>query len=164
MSRLTEEIAASPGPTDTAGPTDMHVGRGLDVDPEPRRLPRVVIVDVRDERLRVTRSLLERSGLVDVVGETDNQADALALVARTGADLVLLEIQMPIDEGVATVGALRASFPELRVVVCSFHQEADARHRALEGGADAYLTKPIHLAALRDLLSQYVPRGDVPLG
>jgi DNA-binding NarL/FixJ family response regulator len=157
VSHMTEAIDTTP---DTTPAVDGSV---VGPDPEPRGLPRVVIVDVRAERLRVTRSLLERSGLVDVVGETDSQTGALEVVARTSADLVLLEIQMPIDEGVATVGALRALFPDLRVVVCSFHQEAVARQRALEGGADAYLTKPIHLAALRALLGQFFPSGDVPL-
>ncbi|GAC1532208.1 MAG: hypothetical protein NVS3B12_09540 [Acidimicrobiales bacterium] len=161
MSHMTKAIAPTPGDTGTPGTPDTP---GLGIDPEPTQLPRVVIVDVRNERLRVTRSLLERSGLVDVVGDADSQASALELVERIGADLVLLEIQMPIDEGVATVVALRASFPDLRVVVCSFHQEADARRRALEGGADAYLTKPIHLAALRDLLRQLSSSADVPLG
>ena len=152
MSRLTQEIGTSVG-TDALGP-GADSGQTL--------LPRVVIVDVRDERLRVTRSLLERSGLVDVVGQTDNRQGALELVSRTAADLVLLEIQMPIDEGVATVGALRAAFPDLRVVVCSFHQEPEARERALARGADAYVTKPIHLAALRDLLSELLPSTDIP--
>ncbi|GAC1593474.1 MAG: hypothetical protein NVS3B21_14530 [Acidimicrobiales bacterium] len=157
MSGITEEIDSSIG---IGGDADLGPGAEAHLV----RLPRVVIVDVRDERLRVTRSLLERSGLVEVVGETDSQQGALELVTRTAPDLVLLEIQMPTDEGIATVGALRASFPQLLVVVCSFHQEADARQRALAGGANAYVTKPIHLAALRDLLRELVPSTDMPGG
>ena len=155
MSGITEEIDSNVG---TGGDADL--GQGAKAAPV--RLPRVVIVDVRDERLRVTRSLLERSGLVEVVGETDSQQGALDLVTRSVPDLVLLEIQMPIDEGIATVGALRASFPQLLVVVCSFHQEADARQRALAGGANAYVTKPIHLAGLRNLLRELLPGTDMP--
>jgi two-component system, NarL family, captular synthesis response regulator RcsB len=123
-----------------------------DADSTVPSLARVVLVDARPERLQVMRMLLDGSGLVSVVGEAHTRNGAVEEVGRAGADLVIVEIQMPVDEGLATVASLRRHFPALRVVVCSFDQNAATRQLASENGADAYLGKPIDLGRFGDLL------------
>jgi DNA-binding NarL/FixJ family response regulator len=112
----------------------------------------VVLVDVRAERLGMMRALFERSGLLAVVGQAATQAEALDAVRVSGAKVVILEIQLPVDEGLATVSALRQAFPDVRIVVCSFHQTAETTRLATESGADAYITKPVDVDALARLL------------
>jgi len=129
-------------------------------------LPGVVLVDVRAERLAVMRTLLDGTGLVRVIGEADTQERALDEVARCGADVVVVEIQMPVAEGLATVSALRLRFPDLRIVVCSFHLGAETQRLALENGADTYIAKPVDVRALGRLLRLYAStsREPVPTG
>jgi DNA-binding NarL/FixJ family response regulator len=122
-------------------------------------LVRAVLVDVRAERRGVTRELMLRSGLVLVVGEADTMLGAIDVVASSSADLVVLEIQMPVEEGLATITALRQHFPPLRIVVCSFEQGSETRRRAQENGSDGYLKKPIDVGELRRLLRQYDATG-----
>jgi DNA-binding NarL/FixJ family response regulator len=121
-------------------------------EPVVQALTRVVLVDARPERLHVMRMLLDDSGLVSVVGEAHSKDAAVEEAGRACADLVIVEIQMPVDEGLATVAALRHHFPAIRVVVCSFEQNADTRRLAGENGSDAYLGKPIDLGRFGDLL------------
>ena len=115
----------------------------------------VVLVDVRAERLGVMRALLQASGMAAVVGAAEDRDGAVEEVLRIGADLVIVEIQMPVPEGLAIIGALRVRFPDLRIVVCSFDQAAESKRRASEEGADAYLSKPLDLPALRALLRRF---------
>ena len=116
---------------------------------------RVVLVDGRPDRRGVVRYLVEGIEAVVVVGEAGTQAHALTCVDESRADVVVLDIQMPLDEGLATVAALRAHSPRLGIIVCSFHVDPDTKRRALDLGADAYLDKPVSAldvtAALRRL-------------
>lgn len=109
----------------------------------------VVAVDSRSERRGVIRNLLERSFEPGEIAEADSKAAAVELVERCRPDLVLLEIQMPLEEGLDTIEAVRLISPRPRIVVCSFRQDAATIQGALDRGADAYLAKPTSPSALR---------------
>lgn len=104
----------------------------------------VVLVDARAERRQLMRRVVEGTEAgATVVAEADSEASALALVEEHHADAVVLDIQMPVEQGLAAITALRARFPRLAIVVCSFHLDGSTRERAMANGADAYLAKPI---------------------
>ena len=111
---------------------------------------RIVAVDPRRERRQVIRQLLEVSFKPGEIAEADSRAAALELVGRSHPDLVLLEIQMPIEEGLETVTALHLTSPRPRIVVCSFQRDPATIQAALDRGADAYLTKPASASQLRN--------------
>lgn len=114
---------------------------------------RVVVLDAKDDRRQIMRHVIELGGEdVKVVGFADNATSALEAVDRLHANAVLLEIQLPIAQGLAAISALRDAHPTLRIVVCSFHETAGTRQAAIAGGADAYLAKPVSPRALRPLL------------
>jgi DNA-binding NarL/FixJ family response regulator len=97
-----------------------------------------------------------------VVGEAgDGQAalDRLAVLDRAGdlPDVVLMDLQMPVMDGVAATGAIKQRWPEVEVVaVTSFVEEAKVR-AALEAGASGYLLKdadaPDVAAAIRSAMA-----------
>jgi DNA-binding NarL/FixJ family response regulator len=120
----------------TEGPTDV----------------RVVAVDTRSPRRQLIRRLLERFVAPAEIAEADSRAEAIELVDRFHPELVVLEIQMPLEEGLDTITALRLISPPPRIVVCSFHRDAATIQGALERGADAYLTKPVNSADLKPFL------------
>jgi DNA-binding NarL/FixJ family response regulator len=113
---------------------------------------RVVVVDPRLERRALTSLFVERCGPLTVVGLAAGLEEAETQIRAEHADVALVEIQMPVAEGLATIAALRAQFPELRIVVCSFHQEPATRDAARTQGADGYLTKPLDVAELLALV------------
>ncbi len=137
---------------DTAPTLDPAVPGGIpDVaatDPAPEALidVRVVAVDTRSERRQLMRLLLERSFRPAEIAEADSKAAAIELVERLHPELVVLEIQMPLEEGLDTISGLRLISPPPRIVVCSFHRNETTIQRALDRGADAYLTKPVNSA------------------
>ena len=113
---------------------------------------RVVAVDSRSERRHVIRRLLEHSFQPAEIAEADSREAAVELVGRYHPDLVVLEIAMPLEEGLDTITALRLMSPRPRIVVCSFRHDAVTVRAALDRGADAYVTKPAGSAELRAAL------------
>jgi DNA-binding NarL/FixJ family response regulator len=102
---------------------------------------RVFLVDdhpiVRDG----IRSLLEREPGVQVVGTAGNGQELLDQLPETPADLVLVDINMPVMDGFATAMRLREEFPQVRVLALSMLAEELYIGRMLEAGASGYLLK-----------------------
>ena len=121
-------------------------------DDAPPRGVRVVAVDARSERRLVMRRLLEHSFAPEEIAEADSRAAAVELVERYHPEVVVIEIQMPLAEGLETVGALNGMSPRPRIVVCSFRSDAFTVQVAIDSGADAYVTKPASVTDLRTAL------------
>ncbi len=78
-----------------------------------------------------------------VVAEADNLTAAIAAIGRNDIDTAVVDIQMPVAAGLATITGLRAGRPLLVIVVCSFHGDASTQRRAAAAGASTYITKPV---------------------
>ena len=115
---------------------------------------RVLLAD--DHRLMLTgiRRALEEDGGFEVVGETQNGAQVLPLVARTQPDLVLLDVRMPNMDGLACLDEIRRRHPHVRVVMLSASQNEQLIEAALRRGASAYVIKNIDPSDLPSTLRQ----------
>ena len=102
---------------------------------------RVFLVDdhpiVRDG----IRSLLDREASIEVVGTAGNGQELLDQLPNVGADLVLIDINMPVMDGYTTTKRLRAEYPKLKVLALSMLVEELYIGRMLEAGASGYLLK-----------------------
>jgi DNA-binding NarL/FixJ family response regulator len=134
----------------TSGVPSVTVNVDLDV--------RVVVIDDRHDRRQLMSYVVEQAGDdVSVVGYADGPASAVEAVGRLNANAVVVEIQLPIPQGLETISALRDDFPELRLLVCSFHHDLATKQAALARGADAYLVKPLSPRDLHRLLRSAAP-------
>jgi DNA-binding NarL/FixJ family response regulator len=122
---------------------------------------RVVAVDPRQERRKVMRQLLEHSFKPGEIAEADSRPAAVELVGRCHPDVVVLEIQMPLAEGLDTITDLGRMSPRPRIVVCSFHHDPATVEAARDRGADAYVAKPAGSAELRAALGAPLPERAV---
>jgi DNA-binding NarL/FixJ family response regulator len=87
------------------------------------------------------------------VSETDTLEGVLAaLEADAGIDLVLLDLHMPGNHGLAGLAAIRAQYPGVAVVVVSANDDPRVVRRALDHGAAGYLPKSSGLDELRDAI------------
>jgi DNA-binding NarL/FixJ family response regulator len=102
---------------------------------------RVVIADdqtvVRDG-LTIMLNLLPE---IDVVGTAADGAEALALAEALAPDVMLLDLHMPVLDGVATTRKLSDQHPSIAVVVLTTYADDTSVHDALNAGALGYLTK-----------------------
>ena len=106
---------------------------------------RVLIVDDDPQIVRALRAGLAVEGY-DVV-TAGNGETALDVAAASRVDLVVLDLELPGIDGVEVVGRLRG-WTEVPVLVLSAHETLDDRVRALDAGADDYVSKPFAMEEL----------------
>ena len=121
----------------------------------------VIADDVVDMRF-LLRKALERSGRFTVVGEAANGREAIDIAADHRPDLALLDLSMPVMDGLEALPRIREAVPDCTVVVLSgFDTEAMA-DQAMQAGAAAYLVKGMQPDDLiRQLLVQLRPQAPV---
>ena len=116
---------------------------------------RVLLVD--DHRIIIDglKGLLDPVADIECVGTAANGAEALHVVEHLPVDVVLLDISMPVLDGLATAERMKARPHPPRIIVLSMHDEAAMVHRMIELGADGYLVKNCGrdelLLAIRDV-------------
>lgn len=108
--------------------------------------PRVLVVDDDPDVLASLDRGLRLSGF-EVATAVDG-AEALRSATETKPDAIILDINMPVLDGVSVVTALRAMDNDVPVCVLSARSSVDDRVAGLEAGADDYLVKPFVLAEL----------------
>ena len=86
------------------------------------------------------RRAMEDAGYV-VVGEAADGQEAVRMAAELAPDVVLMDVSMPVLDGVEATRQLRASGAAAQVVMLTMHVDADVVRRALQAGAVGYLTK-----------------------
>ncbi len=109
--------------------------------PELNRPIRVAIADDHALfRAGVKTSLLGRKD-VELIAEADNGMQLLNLLKHIEPDVILLDIQMPIMDGIQTLPEVRRLYPEIRVIILSMHNDHSMISKLMEIGANSYLTK-----------------------
>jgi DNA-binding NarL/FixJ family response regulator len=78
-----------------------------------------------------------------VVGEASNGLEALNMLERIGADVVLMDLRMPQMDGVTAIRQVRARFPKVQVLVLTTYDTDSEIVRAVEAGATGYLLKDV---------------------
>lgn len=87
------------------------------------------------------RALLSREPDMEVVGEAGNGQVLLELLASTAADVVLMDVNMPVLDGFATMPLLREQYPDVRVLVLSMLDHENYVSRMMQAGALGYVLK-----------------------
>ena len=87
------------------------------------------------------RALLSTEADLEIVGEASNGAELLTLLESIAADVVLMDVQMPVLDGFATILELRSRFPEVQVLVLSMLDHENYVAHMLEAGALGYVLK-----------------------
>ena len=108
------------------------------------------------------RLILETADGVELVGEAANGAEALRLAQELHPNVVLMDMQMPVMDGLTAIERLRAELPEIAVVILTTYNEDDLMRRGLRAGARGYLLKDTDRATLLDTI-RAAARGETLL-
>jgi DNA-binding NarL/FixJ family response regulator len=104
---------------------------------------RIVIADDQSLFREGLRTLLSTRPEVDVVGEAANGADAITLVERLEPDVVLMDLRMPVMDGIQATAKLRERWPSIPVLVLTTFDDDASLFGALRAGAAGYLLKDV---------------------
>ncbi|CCM65368.1 MAG: response regulator transcription factor [Candidatus Microthrix parvicella] len=118
-------------------------------------MTRIVLVDDHQVLRDGIRRSLEDAG-EEVVGEAGDGEEAVAVVAQTRPDVVLMDLEMPVLDGVESCKRILAQFPTTLVVVLTMHEDVARTRAALSAGAVAYLTKGTSMNEVIDAIRNVV--------
>ena len=102
---------------------------------------RILLVDDHRLILDGIQGLLKEMAGMECVGTCANGVEALAAVEHLAMDVVLMDIDMPVLDGIAALERIKRDKPQLKVIMLSMHDEPAMVQRVLEMGADGYLVK-----------------------
>lgn len=123
--------------------------------------PRVVLVDDTEDLRHLMRLALRRVGW-EVVGEAGDGAAGIEVAREHAPDLVVLDLSMPVMDGLEALPHIRASCPDATIVVMSGFGAAQMTERAMSQGADGYLQKGAPLSGVVDYLATAMARRGTP--
>ncbi len=118
---------------------------------------RAVIADDRPRALAALRALLATWPACKVVGEAVTGQAALALIEEWRPDLVLLDVQMPVPDGLAATRIIKIHWPSTKVVLLSIDE--GYRRSADAAGADAFVGKSVAAERLLPILNALCTPG-----
>lgn len=94
------------------------------------------------------KRILNMEDDIEVIGECGDGIQVLEFCNHTLPDIVLMDINMPVETGVVTTEKLREIFPDVKVIILSIHDDESYVFEALRKGATGYLLKDMGAEAL----------------
>ena len=109
---------------------------------------RILIVDDVPQVRRELRTLLPLLDDIDIVGEADNGQSAIELVATLQPDVILMDVEMPIVDGLTATRSIKQQCPSCGIIILSIHSDEAVRAQARLVGADDFVDKGAPLTTL----------------
>jgi len=94
------------------------------------------------------KSLLNLSDKVEVVGEAQDGSQVVEAIKKSSPDVILLDLSMPVMDGIATLEMLNKSSIEIPVIILTTFDDHDFILRGIKAGAKGYLLKDVSLETL----------------
>lgn len=116
----------------------------------------LIVEDAEDVRFFM-RLALEQLGYL--VFEAEDGEKAVAVAERERPDIILMDLSLPIMDGLAATQKIRATngMNCVTIIAVTAHQSTDFREGAKDAGFDAYVTKPIDIDSLDELMRGLLP-------
>lgn len=103
---------------------------------------KVVIVDDTEETRNNVKTLLSFEKRIEIIGEAENGEEAVFIVKESKPDIVLMDINMPVMDGIKATEEISLSVPETAVIIMSVQGENEYLRKAMSAGARDFLNKP----------------------
>lgn len=123
------------------------------------KIIRTIVVDDSPAALRAMCSFVSAQKNLSFIGAATNGREALALARSLHPDLVLLDLEMPVMDGMEATSLLGRDCPGARVIIVTVHDTAALRKRCYEQGASAFIPKDVFVDELPAIVSKLFGNG-----
>ena len=120
-----------------------------------RDMAEVLIADDSEFMRNLLREILEEEH--DIVGEVENGVEAVEVFKETEPDLVMMDIVMPIRDGIEATNEIKTRYPDSNVIMCTSVGQEEKMKEAVKAGADGYITKPFQKPSVIEAIRDVVP-------
>jgi len=105
---------------------------------------RLILADDHDLFREGLAGLINAQPDLEVAGQAGDGLEALTLARDARPDLIVMDINMPICDGLEATRLIRAEWPEARIVMLTVHDEDEKLFEAIKAGAQGYMLKSLH--------------------
>ncbi len=109
---------------------------------------KVVIVDDSADTRNNIRQLLSFEKRIEVIGEAENGEEAIFIARESRPDVILMDINMPVIDGIRATEEISLSVPDATVIIMSVQGETEYVRKAMNAGARDFLCKPFNVDEL----------------
>ncbi|MCK4721307.1 response regulator [bacterium] len=117
---------------------------------------KAILVAMGSDYLQRQMSSLLKSNGYEIVGTAHDGQEAIRLSADTKPDLIVLDSDLPIVDGIQAASHIKQNEPTVKIVILSFNRNKDAILRAIRFGADDYIAKPIQPERLLQVINNLI--------
>jgi NarL family two-component system response regulator LiaR len=102
---------------------------------------RVVLIDDHAQMHRIVRTILDATSDIELVGQGANGQEGIVLCEQYQPDIVLMDVVMPVMDGIEATKTLHERLPATKILVLSSFQDHESVHAMLHNGAVGYIVK-----------------------
>src|SRR5258706_2696758 len=113
----------------------------MSVKSENEHIINVIITDDHVLYRAGVKTALSSKKDIKVIAEADNGSHLMALLKALHPDVILLDIQMPIMDGITTLAEIKKLYPDIKVIMLTMMDDQSMITKLMELGANSYLTK-----------------------
>ncbi len=107
----------------------------------PSQVARLLIADDHALVREGLRTMLSGEGGIEVIAEANNGQQALTMCRELGPDLVLMDVRMPVMDGLEATRKIKQEMPKTSVMMVTMHENPDYLFEAVKAGAAGYVLK-----------------------
>jgi len=104
---------------------------------------KAAIVEDQEILRKSLKIVIENISDIEIVGTTENGEEAIALCERENLDILLMDIQMPVMDGVKATEEIKKRWPNIKVIILTTFQDVTHVLNALNAGAEGYILKAV---------------------
>ena len=119
-----------------------------------RMAKNVLIVDDSEFMRNLLREILEEE--FEIAGEAENGVEAIELYEEHTPDLVMMDIVMPIRDGIEATSEIKEDNPNSNIIMCTSIGQEEKMKAAIKAGADGYITKPFQKPSVMDAIEDVI--------